>query len=656
MVRGRSNGLKAGGRAVSSTLAALVAVLIIVAGAVLSLVMLAYFTSVAVQGADVERLAQKSRETVKLAIGYEEVKDEEGVKYLTKMQLKNAWSGTTEITYAVVLDRQGRVMYEREFNPPLTLYASEVKFMKPSELVPELAPYDGDWRRMRDEVGLIILHTRLGNRFTSFYETAGAPTAVETETAESITTIWVETTHVTVTIPTYTTVTVYITKTTTSGVTTVWTTVWVLVDEPTTTWTVEKTVTDCQANTVTVTETVSQDSTTWVTDTRTVTGTTTTWVTPTSWTTATITITPTTTTWTTVTEYTVSTQYTTVTTTSFWATTYLVTTEILKYVTQTYWGYRVGHAVGDNGARSNGNAYLSAPTITPICLASDRRQPPPQAPNSYVDAPPEQRMLSGASLILLGSVAVFALPDRLYRLARRNAWKIAAALVMVALASVYIMPGGESVVSLSDMTITTTYTDTFYTPRTTTTTVCCVLVTVPSTITYTDYKGYLITTYAGTTTTVPQVTKYVTKTTHVTGGYECSGETQDVTVTTTKYVGNVITSTTTTTITVGATVTSTAPAVTSTATTTATGTSTLTSTRTSYTWAATSTTTVTRTCKIVTNRIERWVVTCTVTATLVTCSGGVGLCTIPSPATWDCVNPSSPDLEIVVYTEGYCYG
>jgi hypothetical protein len=265
-------------------------------------------------------------------------------------------------------------------------------------------------------------------------------------------------------------------------------------------------------------------------------------------------------------------------------------------------------------------------------------------------------MLTGASLILLGSVAVFALPDRLYRLARRNAWKIAAALVIVALASVYVMPGGESVVSLSDMTITTTYTDTLYTPRTTTTTVCCTVVTVPYTITYTDVKGYLITTYAGTTTTVPQVTKYVTKTTHVTGGYECSGKTQDVTVTTTKYVGNVITSTTTTTITVGVTVTSTAPAVTSTATTTATGTSTLTSTRTSYTWAATSTTTVTLTCKTVTNRIERWVVTCTVTATLATCSGGVGLCTTPPPATWDCVNPSSPDLEIVVYTEGYCYG
>jgi hypothetical protein len=264
---------------------------------------------------------------------------------------------------------------------------------------------------------------------------------------------------------------------------------------------------------------------------------------------------------------------------------------------------------------------------------------------------------------------VFALPDRLYRLARRNAWKIVAALVIVASASAYVMPGGESVVSPSDMTITTTYTDTFYTPATTTTTVCCATVTVPSTITYTDYKGYLITTYTayiviGTqsvptviTTTTTQVTVYKTKTTHVTGGYDCSGKTQDVTVTETKYVGNVITSTTTTTITVGATVTSTAPAVTSTVTTTATGTSTLTSTRTSYTWAATSTTTVTLTCKIVTNRIERWVVTCTVTATLATCGKeGNSPCLTPPPATWDCVNPSSPDLEIVVYTEGYCYG
>jgi hypothetical protein len=208
MVRGRSNGLEAGGRAVSSTLAALVAVLIIVAGAVLSLVMLAYFTSVAVQGADVERLAQKSRETVKLAIGYEEVKDEEGVKYLTKMQLKNAWSGTTEITYAVVLDRQGRVMYEREFNPPLTLYASEVKFMKPSELVPELAPYDGDWWRMRDEVGLIVLHTRLGNRFTSFYEAPGRPVIVLQSPTSDITYILVYLVTTETTRPSTTTVTV----------------------------------------------------------------------------------------------------------------------------------------------------------------------------------------------------------------------------------------------------------------------------------------------------------------------------------------------------------------------------------------------------------------------------------------------------------------
>jgi hypothetical protein len=492
--------------------------------------------------------------------------------------------------------------------------------MKPSELVPELAPYDGDWRKMRDEVGLIVLHTRLGNRFTSFYETAGAPTAVETETAESITTIWVETTHVTVTVPTYTTVTVYSpTRTITSGVTTVWTTIWTLADKATTTVTVEVTKLKCEANTVTVTETVSQDSTTWVTDTRTVTGTATTWVTPTSWTTATITITPTTTTYTTTTIY----GYT-VTDTTIYTSTYEFTSTTLSIETPT-----VEITIRAKYYEVGGGNFSTHSNVT-TCPAGKR---PQSLAHQYDNTPPQEGYaLNCISFIPLGIIAMLALPDRLYRLARRNAWKIAAALVIIALASVYIMPGGESVVSPSDMTITTTYTNTFYTPTTTTTTVCCATITVPSTITYTDYKGYLITTYAGTTTTVPQVTVYKTKTTYTSDAYECSGKTQDVTVTTTKYVGNVITSTTTTTVTVGETLTLTVPStVIYTTTTTVTGTSTLTSTMTATTLSVTSTKTITSTCEITTREYEAFIVYCTVTKKNLVCDVEIGLCNWAPP-------------------------
>jgi len=161
--------------AVSSSLAALMAVLIIAVAAVTFLALTGYFTSIAARSGDIERMMMKSREVVKLAIGYDVVREDGQVRFPVRMQLKNAWSGTSEITYVVVLDRQGNVLYEKSLDPPLTLYASETRFMRPSQLVPELAPYDGDWYRMRREIGLIILHTRLGNRFTSFYEAPGGP-------------------------------------------------------------------------------------------------------------------------------------------------------------------------------------------------------------------------------------------------------------------------------------------------------------------------------------------------------------------------------------------------------------------------------------------------------------------------------------------------
>jgi len=465
MVRGRSNGLEAGGRAVSSTLAALVAVLIIVAGAVLSLVILAYFTSVAVQGADVERLAQKSRETVKLAIGYEVVKDEEGVKYLTKMQLKNAWSGTTEITYAVVLDRQGRVMYEREFNPPLTLYASEVKFMKPSELVPELAIYDGDWWRMWEEVGLIVLHTKLGNRFTSFYEMVGAPTVVKTAEPSVTTIIVVFTTKTqTITEPTTTTITQV---TSTTGTTTTTLTDWTIV----TVGTVTSYETDSRYFTQTITKTrkvwappvtvTIPDQTVTVTNTV---------VSIVQGGTATVTITSTSTAYLSAPAVTntVTVTYTKTSTFTSW-----ITEEVRQTLTTILWipvdivnippGPSGGGGSGGSGGSGGGGA-------APIPIAS------------FVEGVMET--LRVELIVPIGAVILLGMPDRLYRYVKKN-WKMMVlALAALSIASIYLTGMGVANAGSSDVTITSTSTVTVTSTTTT---------TITSTTTVTSTFGTTIT-------------------------------------------------------------------------------------------------------------------------------------------------------------------
>jgi hypothetical protein len=214
------------GRGQSSSLAALMAVLIISAAAVAFLILTGYFASIMARNVDIERMMEKSREVVKLAIGYDVVKEGGQVRYPVRMQLKNAWSGVSEITYVVVLDRHGNVLYERSFDPPLTLYATEIRFMKPSQLVPELAQYDGDWWKMNREIGLIVLHTKLGNRFTSFYETPGGPVIVfQSPTATTTTTTSPPTTTTTTTVttsppPTTTTTTTTSEPTVTTTVTT----------------------------------------------------------------------------------------------------------------------------------------------------------------------------------------------------------------------------------------------------------------------------------------------------------------------------------------------------------------------------------------------------------------------------------------------------
>jgi hypothetical protein len=84
-------------------------VLILAVAAVTFLTLTGYFTSIAAKSADIERM-MKSREVVKLAVGYDIVREGDEIRYPLRMQLKSTWSGTSEITYVIVLDRQGNAL------------------------------------------------------------------------------------------------------------------------------------------------------------------------------------------------------------------------------------------------------------------------------------------------------------------------------------------------------------------------------------------------------------------------------------------------------------------------------------------------------------------------------------------------------------------
>jgi len=260
-----SGGITLAGRGggVSSSLAVLMAALIIFTASIAFLVVSLYSTSIISENVEVERLMQKSREVIKLVIMKEVVREGGSVRYPVRIQLKNAWSGTSEITYIVVLDRGGNVLYERSADPPLTLYATEIRFMKPSDLMLELSQYDEDWYRMRQEIGLIILHTRLGNRFTSIYENPAGSGGGGEAGDEDITLTYITSTPTTTTTPiitktTSTTATQTITTTTSVTATSTSTTtitsgmsVTQTTTTPTTTTTTTRSLTSCTQWTLT---------------------------------------------------------------------------------------------------------------------------------------------------------------------------------------------------------------------------------------------------------------------------------------------------------------------------------------------------------------------------------------------------------------------
>lgn len=135
---------------------------------------------------DLERLGEKAREVVKLHI----------------------WCnaeivGGRAVYYAEL--KQGSVMYEKRMDPPIELWAEELLVMKPLQLDAHLAAYD-DYFKMREEIGLIVLHTRLGNKFSSeyVYGESGSPAIIQ---KPATTTMATTTPPATTTNPTTTTTT-----------------------------------------------------------------------------------------------------------------------------------------------------------------------------------------------------------------------------------------------------------------------------------------------------------------------------------------------------------------------------------------------------------------------------------------------------------------
>ena len=167
-------------RGISSTLAGLVAILIIVMGIIAYLTANLYYTSIMVRGVDVEQVHSKSEEVVKIAISYEQrvVTLPDGNKtvvYDTYIIFKSGWGGVSRINYYIVLGADGGVMDEGEMDPPLELYPFDTIRKRPSEVSPLLSAYDHDPFKMAEEVSQIIVHTELGNEYASFYDAPGGP-------------------------------------------------------------------------------------------------------------------------------------------------------------------------------------------------------------------------------------------------------------------------------------------------------------------------------------------------------------------------------------------------------------------------------------------------------------------------------------------------
>lgn len=190
---GRFSGSVVGGhrKGVSSSLAALAFIIVLIAGLVVAGLMLARWR-VAEQHYEErgERLVSMAREVVKMRIRY--VTEDSGNQTIVRpiIYLKSGWMGESKLTHLLVIDKSGSIIVDADVD--IRVAPMETLRLKPSDLHPSLAKYDSDYEALQSEVKLIVLHTSLGNIVSAAPPTGGyeiinvGPTETLTETKTQI--------------------------------------------------------------------------------------------------------------------------------------------------------------------------------------------------------------------------------------------------------------------------------------------------------------------------------------------------------------------------------------------------------------------------------------------------------------------------------------
>ena len=149
-------------KAVSSSLAALAFIIVLIAGLVVAGLMLARWR-VAEQHYEErgERIVSMAREVVKMRIQY--LAEDAGNQTIIRpiIYLKSGWMGESRLTHILVIARDGGIIVDADVD--IRVAPMETLKLKPSDLHPSLAKYDSDYEALQSEVKLIILHTSLGN-------------------------------------------------------------------------------------------------------------------------------------------------------------------------------------------------------------------------------------------------------------------------------------------------------------------------------------------------------------------------------------------------------------------------------------------------------------------------------------------------------------
>ena len=149
-------------KAVSSSLAALAFIIVLITGLVVAGLMLTKWR-IAEQHYE-ERgktIVSMAREVVKMRIRY--LAEDAGNQTIIRplIYLKSAWMGESRLTHILVIGRDGSIIVDADVD--IRVSPMETLRLKPSDLHPSLAKYDSDYEAFQSEVKLIVLHTGLGN-------------------------------------------------------------------------------------------------------------------------------------------------------------------------------------------------------------------------------------------------------------------------------------------------------------------------------------------------------------------------------------------------------------------------------------------------------------------------------------------------------------